>query len=300
MSDDSKRGGSFTFPLIALLLIFFGVILLLNNFGYLPWDIWGTIWRLWPALLVLIGINLIFGRTRPWIAFWLTFVTLAVVAGVVFWVLGPAATQKGLASFSQPLTAAQKAEVSVEFGAGKLRVEPLSAGSDRLVAGEVAQDAVPGVVNAAENVARVRIASPAAGWLGGPGKFTDWRVQLTRNIPLDLILKTGANECSVDLSGLQVSLLQMETGASRNEITFPAQGETTARITAGAAELKLNIPAGVAARIKMEAGASTIDIDPARFTKAGDTYLTAGYESAPNRLNLEIRGGVSSVIVRNG
>jgi hypothetical protein len=298
VSDDKKRGGGFTFPLLALLLIFCGVILLLNNFGYLPWGIWGTIWRLWPALLVLVGINLIFGRSRPWVAFWLTLVIMAVVAGVVFWVLGPASSQNGMTSFSQPLTAAQKTEVTVEFGAGKLRIEPLPAASDQLIAGEVAQDAVPAAVRAAESVAQVKVGSPVTGWLGGPGKFTDWRIQLSRRLPTELTLKTGANECVADLTGLQLTQFRLETGASRNEILFPSAGVTAARINAGAAELTLKIPASVAARIRMEAGVSTIDIDNSTFVKSGDTYLTSGYEGAANRLDLEIRGGVSSVSVR--
>jgi hypothetical protein len=300
MSEDSKRGGNFAFPILALLLIFFGVILLMNNLGYLSWGIWSSIWRLWPALLVLVGINLIFGRSRPWVSFWLSLVVLLVVAGVIFWVLAPVTPQNGVVSFSQPLNAAQKAEVSVEFGAGKLRIEPLAVDSDRLVAGEVAQDAVPGPVNAAESVSRLKIGSPATSWLGGPGKFTDWKVQLSRRVPLDLFLKTGANECTVDLTGLQIGQFRLETGASRNEIIFPAAGITVARINAGAAEMNLTIPSGMAARIMMEARATTLDIDSARFSRSGNTYITPGYDGAANRLDLEIRGGASSVNVRRG
>lgn len=55
----NHRGG-FGF---ALILIIAGVILLLNNFGVLPWEIWVIIVRFWPILLIIIGIENLFSGT---------------------------------------------------------------------------------------------------------------------------------------------------------------------------------------------------------------------------------------------
>jgi len=46
----------------ALLLISLGIILLLNNFGVLPWGLWETLWKFWPIFLVVWGIETIFGH----------------------------------------------------------------------------------------------------------------------------------------------------------------------------------------------------------------------------------------------
>jgi hypothetical protein len=48
--------------LLALILITIGLIFLLNNFGILPWSIWNLLWRFWPLILILIGLQIIFGR----------------------------------------------------------------------------------------------------------------------------------------------------------------------------------------------------------------------------------------------
>ena len=45
-----------------LLLIFFGLILLFNNLGLIPWDVWNNIWRFWPLLLIFWGLQLILGK----------------------------------------------------------------------------------------------------------------------------------------------------------------------------------------------------------------------------------------------
>ena len=54
-----RRRGGFVWPLV---LISLGAIFLLNNFNVLSWDVWDLIWRLWPVLLVAIGLDILFGR----------------------------------------------------------------------------------------------------------------------------------------------------------------------------------------------------------------------------------------------
>lgn len=48
----------------ALILISLGTFLLLNNFGLLTPDSWTLLFKLWPVLLILAGIQMIFGRGR--------------------------------------------------------------------------------------------------------------------------------------------------------------------------------------------------------------------------------------------
>jgi len=40
-------------------LIGAGVLLLLSNLGYLPWQSWNVLWRLWPLLLIGVGVLII-------------------------------------------------------------------------------------------------------------------------------------------------------------------------------------------------------------------------------------------------
>ncbi|MBN1617781.1 hypothetical protein JW887_00360 [Candidatus Dojkabacteria bacterium] len=45
------------------LFIFIGAIFLLNTLGLLSWSVWSVLWRLWPILLILIGMQVILGRS---------------------------------------------------------------------------------------------------------------------------------------------------------------------------------------------------------------------------------------------
>lgn len=48
----------------AIILIFTGVLFLLNNLEVLPWSIWTNIWRFWPVFLILIGLQIVLGRSK--------------------------------------------------------------------------------------------------------------------------------------------------------------------------------------------------------------------------------------------
>ena len=45
----------------ALILITVGILLLLNNLNLVPWSIWQDLWQFWPVLLILWGVQMVFG-----------------------------------------------------------------------------------------------------------------------------------------------------------------------------------------------------------------------------------------------
>ena len=44
------------------LLIGAGALLLLNTTGLVAWDIWMVLWRLWPVILIIAGLNILFSH----------------------------------------------------------------------------------------------------------------------------------------------------------------------------------------------------------------------------------------------
>jgi hypothetical protein len=91
----------------------------------------------------------------------------------------------------------------------------------------------------------------------------------------------------------------LETGAASVDVTFPrAAGETEASIRAGAASLDLLIPEGVAASITIDSGVSSVNVDEGRFPKTGDRYESPDFNSAQNKVTLDIDIGAASLKVR--
>ena len=72
-----RRRRSIVWPVI---LITIGVIFLLQNFGLLSWSIWGSLWRWWPIILILVGLELFLGGAGRGLVGLLVVALLALVA----------------------------------------------------------------------------------------------------------------------------------------------------------------------------------------------------------------------------
>lgn len=304
-----RRGGfSVLGPAI---LIGLGIIFLLNSLDILPWGVWGTLWRFWPVILILIGIEIVLGRTR---AGWVISLAVAVVLVAVLVGLAVAASQAGwvpslveigqaqAGSVDKDLAGIQEAQANIDFGAGRLGLDSLPTASDKLVV----VDYTVGTLGRLPRVGLdkeggrgvLRIAGGENLRVGPRAEPDQWTIHLARNIPLDLTVRMGAADGSLDLTNLRIGTLNLDVGASSVLVRFPTEaGATRAFVNAGAASLTLEIPPNVGARIVADSGLASIDAS-SRFSRSGGVYTTPDYQTAANRLDLELKAGVSSVSIR--
>jgi len=293
-----RHGRGFVFPIF---LIVVGVLLLLQTLGVLPWDLWATLWRFWPVLLILLGLSIVLRRASPWVMPGITLLVLAGVVGAavaIDWpLLGGGTYTK---SFNAPLDGVERARVEIEFGAGKLYIASLLSSSENLVEGEFSGTTgeVETSFRRSDGEATLKL-SRAWSVFGWRSVEEDWSVRLTGRIPLELDIDAGASDADLDLTELVVSNFSLDTGAADLEVRFPrGAGTTEARIKAGAAKLELVVPQGVAASISVDSGLSSVSVDEERFPKAGGKYESPDFASAQNRLTLDIAVGAASVTVR--
>ena len=255
-----------------LILLLVGLLLLLSNLGVIALDIWSAIWA---VLLIVIGLGMLW----------------SVIAG----------PQGEGEEVTIPVEGASRASLRIQHGAGRLR---LGAGADpeALVEGAFGGGLNHQIRRKGDelDVEMVPLGFPhvIAPWNWGREGLR-WRVRLNDSVPLSLALKTGASDAHFDLSELRVTDLRLETGASSVRVILPAHaGHTDARIEAGAASVSVSVPPGVAARIRAAGGLASIEVDRGRFPRTGAVFQSPDYESAQNRVNLEIKAGVGSVEVR--
>jgi hypothetical protein len=68
-----------------LLLLAIGFILLFNNLGSLPWGIWGSLWRYWPVILILSGIQILARHSESGIIYVLAVIlSILLIIGTIF------------------------------------------------------------------------------------------------------------------------------------------------------------------------------------------------------------------------
>jgi hypothetical protein len=263
----------------------------------------------WGIVLVLLGL-LLLGQTTGFIPrginVWAIFWSLLLVAGGIMILMRATGRDRFLRgglereSVSRELNGAQRGSISIQHGAGELRVDASAAG-DVLFSGTFG-----GGVNVTErrqgSELSIDLSAPSDVLPVVPfgGGELNWSVSLNPAVPLSLHLELGASRNLLNLRDLQLQELRLETGASATEMVFPARaGLTRARVRSGAASVDMRVPEGVAARIHAAGGLASINVDRVRFAHIGEgEYRSADYDTAANRLDLDVETGVGSVSVR--
>lgn len=255
-----------------IVLILAGVLFLLDNLGLLPGNAWGWIWAL---ILIVLGVSLLF----------------------------PGRRSAETAEASVPLDGAASARLTLKHGAGQLSVHSATA-SDLLFSGTFGGGVDKDARRDGDHLdVTLRVPAQDWGFWMWPGSLwrgsLDWTLSLNPNLPLALALEVGASQTRLDLSALRVTDLSIKTGASSTALTLPAQaGFTHVQIETGAASVQVEIPQGVAARIRGTMGMGALNVDAHRFPRRGGEYASDDFETAANRVELMVEGGVGSVDVR--
>jgi len=297
MRDEPRR--HLVFP---ILLIVTGVLLLLAQAGV--WQVpWASLARFWPALLVLIGLEMVLGRTRIGAIVVLVLVVGLVVIGAVYWAPRLEAPQTGeTRRLSQPLGSLTGASVQLKFAVGDVSVSALDASSDALYAAEVRYDPrrtdLTTDVTGSGDDTRVSLRSSEKGMAWTPGvPGARWDVRLSRRIPLRLDIQGGVNEARYDLAGLRLSRLDVNVGVGQTSLVLSGLGAYEANIDCGVGQLTVDVPAGVEARLHVNTGLGAVNVGP-RFRPDGDGWVTEGYEANAGALKIDIDGGVGALTVR--
>jgi hypothetical protein len=129
------------------------------------------------------------------------------------------------------------------------------------------------------------------------GERVEWNLLLSRDIPLRLQIDTGAGQATLELARLQVVNLDVNTGVGQTTLTLPQQGQIQARVNGGIGETIVIIPAGMAARIQATAGLGQVHV-VGNYQRDGKVSVSPGYQSAANRVDLVVNGGIGSITIQ--
>jgi len=290
-------------PIWGIFLLFLGVVFLLQTLNVLPWGLWETMWRFWPVLLIIAGLGILLRRFNVWLVSLLVLAILAACLGIAIRQQGtPLSAATVTKSYSQPLGNMERAEIELDFAAGSLAISPLTTGSTELVKVDSATLSGGREIKAdfrqESRVGKLYLNTVQASRRWGDGS-TKWQVNLTRNIPLTLRVTAAATTTELDLSQLKVGEFRFDLNAGNAKVTLPsASGSSRAFIEANAANVEVTIPSGVAAKVRVSGSLNSLDILESRFPKNGDYYISPDFDTASNRLVLEIDGNVSRVKVQ--
>lgn len=318
-----RRGGGF---LGAVVLITIGTIFLLNNFGLLPWDIWADLWRLWPLILILVGLQIVFGGSR-------VANLLVALLSLLFFVY----ILVNAISTSNPDFKAQVQERAPWFPSNRMMTNPESkqeqttikegdyqnvtsrrvradVGTGKLTLGDSeARDYFDLTASYFTNFGKPRVKhSQINGVLdinfdteGGFAFFWGGRGSTTYDISLgqpglasDLDLHVGTGSATANLDQLKVGALAVDVGTGQATVTFNKTTLPTGSVNleVGTGSIKVSLPKDIALKVKHDIGTGRLKIGESTISGDG-TYVSDGYDAASSKLELTVDVGTGAITI---
>ena len=299
-----------------LLLITIGVIFFLLNYDILSWGFWFHVADLWPLILILAGIGLLFSRRIPLSAVLLVFLLSMVGYSMV---VGDKPLPGQMNNFfhartteTKPINVplppdVKKARVNLNLGGAKVSVAALDSGvsEPQLMTGNY-QGLKQGNVSGPDGLGlsttqqgdtlNVTLLSTLFGRKSNNINRSDLELNLSSKVHYDLDMSAGVIDGTMDLSHLLVDNLKISTGASDFRLEFGDTGIAThGKIDSGASKLSLVIPENVGVTIRLNGVATNTNFMGSGLLLVDKNWVSPKYADAKTKIDLEISMAAGSV-----
>lgn len=310
---------------IGIIILFVGVVALLASLGVISFS-WSVAWRLWPLLLILLGVAILPISDY----FRAGLLVLVLGAGCLLYhheakvhpdsfccswfnhhtqnhwdwdddddaFDGAESCTDGpyLQEFSESYGDYAHATLFVDFGAGEFDIKQPCA---ELVKVYSDSDFVKYdfLVEKDDESATVRLTGK------GDAKNLHGKVNNKLDIALNAAplwtvnIETGASDCDFDFSPYKVEKLTVETGVSDMEIRLGDRDcNTELVVDSGVSNIEIEVPASMGCKIIVDSALSSKDFQGFEKVESG-VWQTVGYSEAEHTIVINLDCGVSNIEV---
>ncbi len=295
-----------------------GAVALAIRQGIVPSGWFADAWRLWPLILVAIGLSIIFART-PFAALGLVIgaLLLGSFAGALF-AAGPGAiadcggSATGSVTQSRDGTFSDSPSVDLSLNCGSLRITTAS-GNGWALQTRSAREGSPRI-DSGDTSLKVR--ADTNSFFGSDAARQEWDLQLPADPTLDLGMDVNAAHSDVDLSnahlrslqlnanagevmlrlsGAVVEGLDLQLNAGAATVVLGDSSMVTGSLSANAGSIKVCAPSSLGLQIELDDNvAFSNNLDQRDLQQDGNTWRTANFTSAAHRATLNVGGNAGS------
>lgn len=285
-----------------------GVVLLAQTLGFVRWDVWRSILRLWPTLIVALGFELLGKGTRSEpVRFLGSVVVIAALLCGAF-VMTPtrgwppvlsSAEARAFDHTTPHTNRVREGTAEINGAVGDLSV---GAGGD-LVRVKGRSPFKPGFdVEVDGRTAIVQVGAGEGVW-GPMTPSAELDVRLDRSVAWDLDVDAGVSEYELDLRDLRLTALELDSGVSDGVLILGEVGPDGADgvpvdIQAGVSALEVRVPRGENVRVVMSDGLSGIETEGEWEVQREDDrrmYHSEGFSDEGPFWDIRVESGISGI-----
>ena len=295
-----------------LALITAGAVALAAQQNYLDRDALAGAWRLWPLVLIAIGLSVILSRTQLAIVGTIVAGLVVGAAGGVVIAVGP-----GCGGGEPPTLATERgqfgdsAEVTLDFNCGSLEVATTDAeawsvqsGSGGGEAAQVTADADSLHVESGQDHQWWGIGSQR--WIVSLPTQTGYRLDIAPNAAdtrIDLgggrfstvSLHPNAGSLFLDLTDAQVEALDLSLNAGSASVIIGSGLAMNASIEVNAGSIELCVDDGVALQVSTSSNITfSHNLEDSDLVRTADTWSTPGFADRADQVIIDLQGNAAS------
>jgi hypothetical protein len=280
-------------------LILIGVVAFLVNSGVISSDRLNLLFDLWPVILIVIGLELLARRALPGqngdVAAVLI-VLLAAGGAIAYIALAPNPSTSGKLDSHAALGNLDHATLEIDAGAANITVTGTSSLEGDLYHATISYSGPRPEINLDRSNGSLTISQGNTGF----GVFQTRRftldLQISSSIPWTITSDGGASTETFNLASVPLKSMDINTGASREDITLGSpSGVVPITINGGALTVNLHRLAGVGASVSVSGGAVSLDFDGRQHHAIGSAEDSSG--SGADMYRVEVSGGACTVKV---
>jgi hypothetical protein len=289
-----RRYRSYFWPAILILI---GIVAVLVNSGVISTDRLNLLFDLWPVILIVIGLELLARRAIPGqngdVAAVLI-VLLAAGGAIAYVALAPNPTTSGKLDSHAAIGNLTHAALEIDAGGATVTVTGTSSLEGDLYHATITYSGSRPEIDLNRSDGTLTISQGNAGFgLFQTRRFT-LDLQINSSIPWTITSNGGASTETFKLASVPLKSMDINTGASREDITLGSpSGVVPITINGGALTVNLHRPPGTGASVNVSGGAVSLTFDGHQNHAVGEVQEGSG--SSADTYRVEVSGGACTV-----
>ena len=307
-----------------ILLIGVGSVWLLGNLGFIQGNSLSLLASLWPVILIAIGLDLLVGRGSPMMGaaiglLLIAALVAAIIAGPALGLKAPGGSFK-VERFSAPLDSTATSDVRINSASEPVSLHALN-GSNLLIDATLGHY---GTIDFKVTGDKDKVVSlshndsvPVFSFNLGNLKDQRWDIGLSASVPTRLELNSGSGSVNIDLSGMKISAVlldsgsgslkavlpetaqaytaEIHSGSGSVDVQLPANTDITLRTYSGSGSVSIRLPANAAVRVEVtDRGSGRVNIGGGLTRVSGSdqvgTWESQGYAQAAHKMLVQVTG----------
>lgn len=297
-----------------IILVYVGTIFLLENFDIIDFS-WRYVWKFWPFLLIIAGVNILVSRRNSKAGLIIvSVITLLGLSLITYKGFQPnnendtwhwsykddeeewkdSTETSELTTYTENYEASFKiAKLQINVGASDLIINTTT---DKLFEANIRNSSVPYILKKTGSDSTVNLEFETRNKKKFNFKNNEFgKVNISMNAqPIwDLDLNMGAGKADFNLQDIKVRNLNLKGGAAKFDIKLGSLvDQVSLNAETGVASVDIQIPKNVGCQIINSSGLSAKNFEGFNETSEGN-YETPDFKNATSKINIVLKGGLS-------